>query len=154
LTHSYASAFPLVVHPDIAVTTRRTLARQASDLVLRPSMPSRYLLRRADGLSRAQRWAGTDEDDDDDDFVVQYLNTFLRTRTFLGNAARSVLMTAARCLAGKVHGGDDTAVPMPGRGVAASGPRPSTCASAALVSIKPSATATIPPLPSVHAHEH
>jgi hypothetical protein len=29
-----------------------------------------------------------DEDDDDDDFVVQYLSTFLQTRTLLGNAVR------------------------------------------------------------------
>jgi hypothetical protein len=36
-----------------------------------------------------------DEDDDDDDFVVQYLSTFLQTRTLLGNAVRSVLVTAA-----------------------------------------------------------
>jgi hypothetical protein len=36
-----------------------------------------------------------DEDDDDDDFVLQYLSKFLQTRTLLGNAVRSVLMTAA-----------------------------------------------------------
>jgi DDE superfamily endonuclease len=62
-----------------------------------------------------------DEDDDDDDFVVQYLSTFLQTRTLLGNAVRSVLVTAARRRAGTVHGGDDAAAPRPGRGVAASG---------------------------------
>jgi hypothetical protein len=63
----------------------------------------------------------TDDDDDDDNFVVQYLSTFLQTRTLLGNAVRSVLVAAARRRAGTVHGGDDAVAPSPGRGVAASG---------------------------------
>jgi hypothetical protein len=116
------AAFPLDAHPDIAVTTRRTLARQARDLVLRTPLPSRYLLRRADGLSPVQNGGpAPGEDDDDDDFIVEYLSTFLQTCTFLGNTVRSVVMTNERRHAGKVHGGDDAVAPRPGRGVAATG---------------------------------
>jgi hypothetical protein len=146
-THAYVSAFPLDAHSGIAASTRRTVAQQAGDLVfLRPPRPSRIILRRADALSRAQRWAAPndDDDDDDDDFVVLDLTTFLQTRTLLGAAVRSVLIAAARCHADTVHGGDDTAAPRPSRCVAASGTEAECMRVGALASIIPSPTATSP----------
>jgi hypothetical protein len=73
------------------------------------------------GYAHYNGLASDDDDDDDNDFVVKYLRTFLQTRILIGNAVRSVLMTAARRRAGTVDAGDDVTAPRPGRGVAASG---------------------------------